>query len=99
MENHEFKFPLGVKAKDVLSGFTGTISYRVQYITGCDQYGLHPGMDKEGKLLDAQQFDESRIEIINAKPLVLPADKEKKSKKGLPGGPSGRLQAAHKVKS
>lgn len=91
---HNFKYELGLKAKDMLTGFKGILNYRVNYLTGCDQYGIHPGLDKEGKLMEAQQFDENRIEILPGKKLEL----VEKKRKDPPGGPSLSLKAHHKVK-
>ncbi|MNG03272.1 hypothetical protein D3C84_863440 [compost metagenome] len=54
---------LGQIGKDKVTGFTGTITGRAQYLTGCDQYTLVPQV-KDGKLESAQWFDEGRIEVI-----------------------------------
>lgn len=54
---------LGKEGKDKVTGFTGIITSRAQYLTGCDQYNLVPPV-KDGKLEPAQWFDEGRIEII-----------------------------------
>ena len=56
---------LGQEGKDKITGFSGIITGRAQYITGCDQYNLVPPY-KDGKLEQAQWFDEGRIEIIGA---------------------------------
>lgn len=56
---------LGQKAKDKVTGFEGIIIGRVQYLTGCDQYGLVPPA-KDGKIESAQYFDEGRIKIVGA---------------------------------
>lgn len=31
----KFKFQKGLEAKDIVTGFTGIITYRVDYLTGC----------------------------------------------------------------
>ncbi|AOF89037.1 hypothetical protein [Sinorhizobium sp. RAC02] len=49
---------LGMMAKDVITGFSGIITGRVNYITGCDQYLLSPQSDKEPRW-----FDEQRLEV------------------------------------
>jgi len=54
---------LGQEGRDKITGFTGIITGRSQFITGCDQYNLVPKM-KDGKLEGVQWFDEGRIEII-----------------------------------
>jgi len=53
---------LGKKAKDKITGFEGILVARAQYITGCDQYAICPKA-KNGKVFDAQYFDESRIKV------------------------------------
>ena len=59
-----FKHRNGLLARDRVTGLEGIIRYRVEYLTGCKQYGLQPKLDKDGKLPDAVQFDENAIEII-----------------------------------
>lgn len=54
---------LGLEGKDKVTGFTGIITGRAQYLTGCDQYTLVPPA-KDGKLEPGQWFDEGRIEIV-----------------------------------
>jgi hypothetical protein len=55
---------LGLKAKDKITGFEGIIIGRIQYLTGCDQYGVTPKAKKGEKPLSTEWFDEGRIEII-----------------------------------
>lgn len=54
---------LGLKGKDKVTNFEGIITGRCTYLYGCDQYCLTPEVDKEGKRVEAQWFDEGRIEI------------------------------------
>lgn len=54
---------LGVKATDVITGFTGIITGRAEYLTGCIQYVLCPPVDKDGKLRESEWFDENRIMV------------------------------------
>ena len=54
---------LGKKAKDKITGYEGIITAKVSYLYGCDQYGINPGVDKDGKLKDIIYFDIGRIEI------------------------------------
>lgn len=54
---------LGLKAKDKITGFEGVITGRAQYLTGCDQYVLVPGI-KDGQLQKSEWFDEGRLEVI-----------------------------------
>lgn len=43
---------LGKTYKDVITGFSGIAMSKVEYLTGCDQVGLNPGMLPDGKLGD-----------------------------------------------
>lgn len=36
----EFKFNLGEEVEDVITGFSGMIMSRIQYLTRCNQYGI-----------------------------------------------------------
>ena len=58
------KILLGVKARDSVTNFEGTVTARVEYITGCVQYCITPGIDKDGKLRDSHYFDEDRLEVV-----------------------------------
>jgi len=56
------KYALGVELKDIVTGFTGIVMGRTDYLTGCNHYGLCPRkLSKEGKLDDWQWLDESRL--------------------------------------
>ena len=52
---------LGAEAKDLITGFSGIVTGRVQYITGCNQLLINPGVDKDGKLQESQWIDEQRM--------------------------------------
>lgn len=55
---------LGVKGRDKVTGFTGVVTGRCEYLTGCNQVLLVPAVDKDGKLPDGHWFDVQRIEVI-----------------------------------
>jgi len=55
---------LGQEGKDKITGFQGIISVKAEYLYGCNQYGLTPKVDENGKIGDTQFFDEGRIEIV-----------------------------------
>lgn len=59
-----FIYELGKKAKDRVTGFTGVITGRSDFIAGCRQYCLAPPINAEGKIVDSHWFDEERIDII-----------------------------------
>jgi hypothetical protein len=55
---------LGQTLKDKVTGFTGIATAKVEYLSGCVQFGLQPEIDKEGKVPDAAFFDFQRLEIV-----------------------------------
>ena len=54
---------LGDIAKDKISGFTGVVVARIDYITGCVQFRLQPQSLHEGKPVDAFWFDEMCLQL------------------------------------
>lgn len=82
-----FAYPLGFVGTDIVTGFSGRITGRADYITGCRQYCLQPDL-MGGKFEEPRWFDEERLRV--------PADQS-----GLPeliptrtGGPSSAASAA-----
>ena len=61
---------LGVTAEDKVTGFRGTVTGKCQYLTGCNQVLLIPRVDKDGKCQDGAWFDEQRIVVDEAKPII-----------------------------
>lgn len=60
------KIQLGDEVKDTVTGFKGIAIVRSEYISGCARVGVQPGVDKEGKIPDAQHFDEPMLQVIKA---------------------------------
>ena len=61
-----FKFELGFKAKDSITGFEGVIGGRTEYLTGCVHYGIMPQKLKpDGGTCDWEWFDESRVILVS----------------------------------
>jgi hypothetical protein len=54
----------GLTMRDKITGFTGTATGYVQYITGCNQYLLAPKVGEDGDLKSPQWFDEQRLEVV-----------------------------------
>jgi hypothetical protein len=65
---------LGKKARDVVTGFKGTITGYVQYLTGCNQYLLVPQVKEDGSTIDSCWYDDKRIEILDDAAIVLRND-------------------------
>ena len=49
------------KYKDRITGFTGTCTGIVHYISGCDQALLLPTVGEDGKFVSGQWFDDERL--------------------------------------
>jgi hypothetical protein len=55
---------LGKEARDKITGFTGIVTAKVQYLTGCNQTLLAPSVGNDGRLTDPAWFDDQRIEAV-----------------------------------
>lgn len=62
---------LGQKVRDQITGFTGVVTGRCEYISGCHQVLVVPPVDKDGKHVDSQWYDEQRCEVLDKKPITL----------------------------
>lgn len=60
---------LGQRAKDKITGFSGVLTDRHSYLTGCDQYSITPPVNDEGEFCGLVSFDEGRIEILGPGPM------------------------------
>ncbi len=56
----EFKIEMGKQVRDSITGFTGTVTGRCAYITGCLHYLVTP-KGKPNKMEDEQWLDEERL--------------------------------------
>ena len=70
------KVQLGSTVKDTITGFTGIVTGRCEYITGCAQVLVQPQMSTAGDLKDARWYDEPRLEVSSAALFVLASNKE-----------------------
>jgi hypothetical protein len=61
---------LGLKAKDVVTGFSGVVSSVSFDLYGCVQAVISPGTDKDGQMQRGEWFDVARIEITDARPVM-----------------------------
>jgi len=58
------KITLGATYRCKVTGFEGVATGHVEYITGCHQTLLQPGVDKDGNLRGCHWFDDQRLEEI-----------------------------------
>jgi hypothetical protein len=59
-----FKFSLGTRARDRISGYEGTIIARTEWLNGCKRYTLQAHGLKDGKPADSWACDEQDIDLI-----------------------------------
>lgn len=76
------KFNFGTTVRDNITGFTGVITARVEYMNGCVQYGVLPLKLKDGVVQDEYWLDEGRIQVVKESKKA-----KKKSAEARPGGP------------
>jgi len=89
---------LGSIARDQISGFKGMVTAQIIYATGCVQYKLDP-VDAlfEGKVINGEWFDESRLDPIALENSVAVANdrvlrgSSKKEALNEMGGPVGSM--------
>lgn len=55
---------LGNIVRDIVTGFTGTVVSRIEFINGCIQFGVAPKSSKDGKYPDTQYIDYQRLEFL-----------------------------------
>jgi len=66
---------LGYSAKDIVTGFQGTITGQVSYLTGCDQFLIQPRIKTGNEFIEARWFDENRIVRLKGKAISLVSDR------------------------
>ena len=60
----EFKYNLGADVKDPLTGYSGIIMCRNQWLHGCNTYGVKSRQLKEGTPIHLEYFDEGQLELV-----------------------------------
>jgi hypothetical protein len=72
---------MGQEGRDKITGFQGIITSHVEFLYGCDQYGLSPKVSEDGTIKSAEFFDEGRIEIVGRG--ILPEEVQVEKKGGI----------------
>lgn len=62
-----FKFKLGDRARDMITGCEGIITRRTQWLNNCNTYGLQSSELKDGAPQDPYNLDEPQIELVEEK--------------------------------
>lgn len=55
---------LGQEVQDIITGFRGIVTGRVDYLTGCRQLLVAPSLKPDGTPGDSLWFDEQRCELV-----------------------------------
>jgi len=85
----EWKFALGIKVRDKVSGFVGVIDSRTEWLNGCKRYSVQPPVDKDGKHLNGLYIDEQQIEVIT--------EEKVKVQQSATGGPTSSDPVEHSI--
>lgn len=84
-----FKFNMRDKVKDQITGFTGIITARTEWLNGCHRYNVQsPDLDKDGRVPSTEHFDEEQLDLVEAAPA--PAAERKPV-----GGPKPDPKSSH----
>jgi hypothetical protein len=62
-----FKLELGIKVRDKVTGYTGIVTGRTEWLYGCRRYVVQSQEMKDGKPIESQSFDEDALEVIQTR--------------------------------
>ncbi len=66
-----FKFNLGDKVRDRITGFEGIILGRTEWMTGCRTYGVKSQALKDSSPIDAVWLDEIQLDLVMEQAVAL----------------------------
>lgn len=69
------KVTLGHTVSDAITGFTGIVTGRCEYITGCTQALVQPRVKEDGDFVESRWIDEDRLTVVSDEPIVLDVKK------------------------
>lgn len=61
---------LGTKVRDRVTGFSGVVASLSFDLYGCVQAVVTPPVDDKGEMKDGRWFDTSRLDVIDATPVM-----------------------------
>lgn len=61
---------LGLQVEDKVTGFQGVVTSVAFDLYGCVQAVVHPGTDKDGKIMDQLWFDVARLKVTSDEPVM-----------------------------
>ena len=80
---------LGDFVKDTITGFTGIVVGKHDYLQGCTRMTVQPKIDKDNKLPGIETFDQLQLKIITSKMV------QKQAIEKDPGGPEKYSDIRH----
>jgi hypothetical protein len=78
---------LGKQGKDVVTGFTGTVTGYCMYLTGCHQILLTPKCKEDGTAADSRWIDIDRVELQSDEKVKLVPEKKGSVRAASTDGP------------
>ncbi len=55
---------LGDNVKDRFTGFKGVAVSKIEYLSGCIQFGVAPKVGNDNKKIDTEYIDEGRLDVV-----------------------------------
>lgn len=74
---------IGDKVRDRVTGLTGIITARTEWINGCIRMLVQPQELKDGKPVDASSFDIEELELVTAG-VIVPKPEERRTNGPMP---------------
>ena len=98
MKPSPFIFELGQEVEDIVTGFTGIVRSRSQWLTGCNTYGVVSRKLKDDKPQEPVWFDEHILKASGGETVqpVYPADPVKAAEQRTSGGPTTPVPGTRK---
>lgn len=56
---------LGNRVTDIVTGFTGIASSKIEYLNGCVLFGVKPKVEKDGKMPEIYYIDVQQLEFVD----------------------------------
>lgn len=63
---------LGDKVKDTISGFSGIVVAKTEWLNGCVRVTIQPLIGKDGKLPESATFDIEQLVVLKSKASSIP---------------------------
>lgn len=78
------KFKFRDMVRDEITGFAGVVTASANYITGCQQFFVQPGVKDDKTWQDGKWFDENRLVKIGDVESLVAASNDESPRRGGP---------------